>query len=398
MAGMFDLFESGLLRGNRTGGAAFDIPTGDGPPRIDDEVRKRLAAMRAGGAAPAATPPAAPPAAATTAVGTAEGATAAKGLGARMLGWLSPLATGATLMTASSPAGTGSDVVIDQTTGKPFPRGIPIDPALAARTGIPTNGSPLTPDQIASINMTGRSGVGARAVEAPSTGGAAPGTWHPEKDRSAAIARIQEAVGGAAALDPRIKTDAQGNIIRSGPTLDASGNVVIDTARVGQVAAEERAIMARAFPKRAGAAGGARVAADGTADGMPQWSGDWKDIPAFLKQLGDYGATVGAQRTSARTMREVQKEVAKVQAEAGTKPFQVEGLTGKATVVGGVAYTLGADGKLVATRVPTPAAQLRPGLDAAMVRKEAEAAVKAGRDPKAINQALKDNGYTFQVK
>lgn len=397
MAGMFDLFESGLLRGNRTGGAAFDIPTGDGPPRIDDEVRKRLAAMRAGGAAPAATPPAAPPAAATTAVGTAEGATAAKGLGARMLGWLSPLATGATLMTASSPAGTGSDVVIDQTTGKPFPRGIPIDPALAARTGIPTNGSPLTPDQIASINMTGRSGVGARAVTSPVTPDElAMG----ERNYQTAMASNTPApaAGGAAALDPRIKTDAQGNIVRSGPTLDASGNVVIDTARVGQVAAEERAIMARAFPKRAGAAGGARVAADGTADGMPQWSGDWKDIPAFLKQLGDYGATVGAQRTAARTSREVAKEVAKVQAEAGTKPFQVEGLTGKATVVGGVAYTLGADGKLVATRVPTPAPQLRPGLDVAMVRKEAEAAVKAGRDPKAINQALKDNGYTFQVK
>lgn len=397
MAGMFDLFESGLLRGNRTGGAAFDIPTGDGPPRIDDEVRKRLAAMRAGGAAPAATPPAAPPAAATTAVGTAEGATAAKGLGARMLGWLSPLATGATMMTASSPAGAGSDVVIDQTTGKPFPRGVPIDPALAARTGIPTNGSPLTPDQIASINMTGRSGVGARAVTSPVTPDElAMG----ERNYQTAMASSTPALatGGAAALDPRIKTDAQGNIIRSGPTLDANGNVVIDTARVGQVAAEERAIMARAFPKRAGAAGGARVAADGAADGMPQWSGDWKDIPAFLKQLGDYGATVGAQRTSARTMREVQKEAAKVQAEAGTKPFQVEGLTGKATVVGGVAYTLGADGKLVATRVPTPAAQLRPGLDAAMVRKEAEAAVKAGRDPKAINQALKDNGYNFQVK
>lgn len=397
MAGMFDLFESGLLRGNRTGGAAFDIPTGDGPPRIDDEVRKRLAAMRAGGAAPAATPPAAPPAAATTAVGTAEGATATKGLGARMLGWLSPLATGATMMAASSPAGAGSDVVIDQTTGKPFPRGIPIDPALVARTGIPTNGSPLTPDQIASINMTGRSGVGARAVASPVTPDElAMG----ERNYQTAMASNASAVGagGAAALDPRIKTDAQGNIVRSGPTLDANGNVVIDTARVGQVAAEERAIMDRAFPKKAAVVGGARVAAAGPADGMPQWSGDWKDIPAFLKQLGDYGATVGAQRTAARTSREVAKEVAKVQAEAGAKPFQVEGLTGKATVVGGVAYTLGADGKLVATRVPTPAAQLRPGLDVAMVRKEAEAAVKAGRDPKAINQALKDNGYTFQVK
>ncbi len=206
------------------------------------------------------------------------------------------------------------------------------------------------------------------------------------------------AAGGAAALDPRIKTDAQGNIIRSGPTLDANGNVVIDMARVGQVAAEERAIMARAFPKKGGAAGGARVAADGAVEGMPQWSGDWKDIPAFLKQLGDYGATVGAQRTSARTSRAVAQEVAKVQAEAGVKPFQVEGLTGKATIVGGVAYTLGADGKLVATRVPTPAQQLRPGLDAAMVRKEAEDAVKKGRSKAEVNQMLKDNGYTFQVK
>lgn len=397
MAGMFDLFESGLLRGNRTGGAAFDIPTGDGPPRIDDEVRKRLAAMRAGGAAPAAAPPAAPPAAATTAVGTAEGATAAKGLGARMLGWLNPVLTGATMMTASSPAGTGSDVVIDQTTGKPFPRGIPLDPELVKRTGIPTTGAQLTPDQIASINMTGRSGVGARPVASPVTPDElAMG----ERNYQTAMAGAAStpAAGGAAALDPRIKTDAQGNIVRSGPTLDANGNVVIDTARVGQVAAEERAIMERAFPKRIAAVGGARVAAATPADGMPQWSGQWQDIPAFLKQLGDYGATVGAQRTAARTSREVAKEVAKVQAEAGAKPFQVEGLTGKATVVGGVAYTLGADGKLVATRVPTPAAQLRPGLDPAMVRKEAEAAVKAGRDPKAINQALKDNGYAFQVK
>ena len=394
MAGMFDLFESGLLRGNRTGGAAFDVP-GSGPTAspatsaYDEEVRKRLAAMRPSGA-PAATPTSTPAPAATSAVGTEAGKVGAKGLGARMLGFLNPLLTGATLMGASSNAGEGSDVVIDQTTGKPFPRGIPLTPELVKRTGIPTNGAPLTPDQISAINMTGRSGVGARVTPVTPEELALG-----ERNYQVAVQGLGASIGAptAPALDPRIKTDANGAIVRSGPTLDANGNVVIDTARVGQVAAEEKAIMARAFPKAARAATGAGAVTEG---GMPTFGGNFADFPRFAQELGDYAATVGAERTTARTTREVLKERAKAAGEA--KPFTVEGLTGKTVVQGDKAYSLDEKGNLVVKKVPATAQTFGPGLDPTMVRKEAEAAVKAGKSKAAINQALKDNGYSFQVK
>lgn len=397
MAGMFDLFESGLLRGNRTGGAAFDIP-GSGPAAspatsaYDEEVRKRLATMRAGGTPPASPSTATPPPAATSTVGAEAGKTAAKGFGARLMGVLNPLLTGATLMGASSSAGEGSDVVIDQTTGKPFPRGIPLNPELVKRTGIPTTGAPLTPDQIASINMTGRSGVGARV--SPVTPEELALGERNYQVATQGLGANAVAPTAAPALDPRIKTDASGAIVRSGPTLDANGNVVIDTARVGQVAAEEKAIMARAFPKAGGATGGgARTVTEG---GMPTFGGNFADFPRFAQELGNYAAVVGAQRSASRTAREVLKEQAKAAGEA--KPFTVEGLTGKTVVQGDKAYSLDEKGNLVVKKVPATAQTFGPGLDPTMVRKEAEAAVKAGKSKAAINQALKDNGYNFQVK
>lgn len=393
---MFDLFESGLLRGNRTGGAAFDVP-GPGPSpsaatsAYDEEVRKRLATMRAGGVPPAsASAPAPAPAAAST-VGAEAGKTAAKGFGARLMGLLNPLLTGVTMMAASSPAGEGSDLVIDQTTGKPFPRGIPLDPKLVERTGVPTTGAQLTPDQIAAINMTGRSGVGAR-VSPVTPEELALGERNYQVAMTAAPGGLGATVA-APAVDPRIKVDAQGNIVRSAPTLDANGNVVIDAARVGQVAAEEKAIMARAFPKAATPAAGVRAVTEG---GMPTFGGNFADFPQFAKEVGDYAAAVGAQRTAARSAREVTKEQVKAAAEA--KPFTVEGLTGKTVVQGDKAYSLDEKGNLVVKKVPATAQVFGPGLDPKMVQREAEAAVKAGKSKAAINQALKDNGYSFQVK
>jgi hypothetical protein len=142
---------------------------------------------------------------------------------------------------------------------------------------------------------------------------------------------------------------------------------------------------------------------------MPTFGGNFADVPKFLAELGAYGAAIGDKRTAAKTARavdlktiEAEGKVAEARAKAAgeAKPFTVKGLTGGETVVqGNRAYSLDEKGKLVVRKVPATALTLQPGLDPKVVQREAETAARQGNISKAaINQALKDNGYSFQVK
>lgn len=421
MASIFDVVENPLeeyarrvaqggsepfVRSNRAGDMFGDqIKRGFGssppPSTYDAEVRARIgpqveqmrAQMRAGG-----TPAAAPAATSSAPVASA---TPKPSFGARLLRALGGrIAGGLGLGMTSTDVGAGSDVVRDTVTGEPFKRGTPIDPTVAQRVGIEP-GRPLTPEQVSGINMSG---------QVPASGAVTPATVSAEElamgernyERAVALGAQPAAPSTPAAVGargPAIQRDAAGRVIRSPATVDQNGNIVIDTARVGQVAAEERVINEEAFPRARGARGAAPSAAGG--------------VDPYFAPFGaliDVASQVGAQRTANRAVRETTVAEAKARAEsagriaekradAATKPIAIETLTGKGAIVGDTYYSVDAKGKLTATRVPAPAPAggLRPGLDPALVLREAKA--KIAKDPGSRSEVIRrmtENGYSTQ--
>ena len=433
MASIFDVVENPLeeyarrvppgggepfVRSNRAGDMFGDqIKRGFGasspPSTYDAEVRARIgpqveqmrAQMRAGG-----TPTAAPAATSSAPVASATpkpsfGARLLRALGGRIVGGLG-------LGMTSTDVGAGSDVVRDAVTGEPFKRGTPIDPTVAQRVGIEP-GRPLTPEQVSAINMSG---------QIPASGAVTPATVSAEElamgernyERAVALGAQPTAPsddfitnwrarGGTppmfsdGSLDPRLRRDASGRVVRSPATVDQNGNIVIDTARVGQVAAEERVINEEAFPRARGARGAAPSAAGG--------------VDPYFAPFGaliDVASQVGAQRTANRAVRETAVAEAKARAEsagriaekradAATKPIAIETLTGKGAIVGDTYYSVDAKGKLTATRVPTPSGGLRPGLDPALVMREAKAEIAKNPGKRSeIIRRMTENGYSTQ--
>lgn len=305
----------------------------------DAAIRRQLLAERAkqmgiGTQGGVATPR---PAVSGPGIGAEAGKVAAKGLGARMLG----LATGIV------PAAVGAVVMSDDT---PFPK---IKGKI--ESGLGALGE-MMPDF-----LTGR------ATPPPSGVAGAP--------------RTQFAP---------LPADVRGRGADIMPVTQAELDMGERNYQTAMKAAEPPAAPAPAAPV------------------MPTFGGNFADVPKFLAELGAYGAAIGDKRTAAKTARavdlktiEAEGKLAETRAKAAAeaKPFTVKGLTGETVVQGNKAYSLDEKGALVVRKVPATAQALRPGLDPALVRKEAEAAVKQGNISKvAINQALKDNGYNFQVK
>ena len=383
MATLFDEAGGPFVRSNRLSPIPLGDPFGEQirgfgagttpPSTYDAEVRSRIgpqveqmrAQMRAGGVPSQPSP--------APAVSAAPATAARPSFGARLLRFLGgPLVTGAGLALAPSDLADSSMPTA----------GTPLDPQLVKRTGIPS-GRGLTPEEIAQLNMTRVASTPA-SVPAP----AAPAPVSQPASVPAPAPGTIEAARPVASSQPR-------PVVRTPNTYDANGNIVIDTARVGQVAAEERAIREQAFPT---AARGARAVAAGGVD------------PYFAPfgALIDTAKELGAQRTANRAVREVAVTEAKARAEGAAKIAEkqadregkiipIETLQGKGAIVGDTYFSADAKGNLTAKRVPRPQEGLRPGLDPAVVVRDAKAAI--AKDPSkrpVILRMMQENGYSTQ--
>jgi len=406
MANVFDPTLPSVFRTNRPGGVPFGDPFSEQikgfgaqtpPPasyeaevraRIGPQVEQMRAQMRAGGT-PAAAPAAPTVASANPSVGSkiAGGAkNLMKFLGGRLFG-------GAMLALTPSSISAEQGIVRDATTGRPYSRGVPIDPQLAQRAGI-TAGTELTPELLSAANAG--SGVAAPSQQPVTQAELDMGERNYQVAAGFGARPTAPAVPVAVAQPrgPVVQRDAAGRVVRSGATYDENGNIVIDTSRVGQVAAEERAIMADAFPR----AGGARPAPAAPASGIDPYFAPFEGLLNTAKELG-------AQRTANRAEREIAVATATEQAKGAArvaekraenaKPITIETLTGKGAVVGDLYLRADEKGNLKVTRVPAPAETLRPGLDPAVVKRDALAAIKADPAKRAqIIKLMQDNGYS----
>ncbi len=299
----------------------------------DEEVRARLKAMRMGAA------PAASPAPAASAVAPAASSTPTS-FGSRVMGGVSrffgaPLQA-ALLAGASTDAGAGSDVITDASTGQPLPaRGVQLSPTVVSRLGLPTTGAALTPAQLQGLEST--------------TVAAADAKVKALQDQTAQrTARVNELIGASQA---------------------ARGAEAVTAAR-------------EASPE------------------FPKGPSSYGDAFRFLIDLGRYKAAVKDQNeaiTERRISEAARSKLLEKRAEASAKAIPIETMTGKGAVVGDtyIRPDPADPGKLLTTKVPAASEEkLRPGMDAAMVKREAMAAAKKDPSKKdGINAALKANGY-----